>query len=251
MPIPWYYMWSDNYRIFHEIMKDSIIAKQKSEFQLCPIEVPQKRFDSELYSNDGSHFWSGSCIKLNYIIESLKIAKEKSEPYILFTDIDIFVKSNIHSDIKQYIDNNVDMVFMKELDGINFGFMLIRICDEVVQFFTTIRSMLIVNDGLDQQCVNELLPSYTGKYACFDEQDFILSYKYDIKTAPSYKVIQVLCSNTNREHNIFEKLLSMNTLIDMRPYMKYSLLSNDLIIHMNRILVNSYGMVPELLYNPS
>jgi len=249
MPIPWYYIWSHDYRIFHEIMQDSI---KYPEFELSPIEVPQSRFDSELYSKEGSHFWRGSCIKLNYIIESLKKAKEESKPYILFTDIDIVVRENIYNDVKGFMDKSMDMVFMKEGNGINFGFMFLRVCDEVIDFFIkVINNLKYINTSfMDQECVNAELPSYPGKYTCFNENDFILSNNWNVNNTPTYKVIQVLCSNPDKLCNMLEKTVSMCLLMDMRPYAKYSSLTKDILHHINNILVNKYNMSPKLLYEP-
>ena len=247
MPIPWYYIWSDNYRIFHEIMKDSI---KYPEFELSPIEIPQERFDSELYKNESQHFWYKSLIKVDTILDCLKKGHEQSKPYILFTDIDIIVKENIYNDVKGFIDQSVDMVFMKEDSIMNIGFMLLRVCDELYSFWTLIRSKMMEKDGLDQIYVNSELPSYSGKYTCFNENDFILSKSWNINNVSTYKVIQVLCSNTDKICNIIEKTVSMCVLMDMKPYMKYSSLSKDILHHINYILVNKYNMPPELLYEP-
>ena len=242
MPIPWYYIWSDNYRIFHEIMKDSI---KYPEFELSPIEIPQERFDSELYSKEGSHFWRGSCIKLNYILECLKKAKEESKPYILFTDIDIIVRANIYSDLIPYMDNQDDMVFIKEGNGINFGFMFLRACDKVIDFMDKVIYHLkyVDKELMDQQCVNKLLVSYTGKYTCFDENYFTLSNVWN--GSLSCKVIQVLCDGLIKEYNIIEKIVCISQLINIKPYMKY--ISAESMQKIEQFIKEVLGGDPELL----
>jgi len=247
MPIPWYYIWSENYRIFHEIMQDSI---KYPEFELIPIEIPQSRFDSELYNDKNKHFWYKSLIKVDTILDCLKKGHEESNPYILFTDIDIIVRENIYNNVKGFMDKSVDMVFMKEGSIMNIGFMLLRVSDEVYNFWSLIRSKMIEKDGLDQMYVNECLLSYPRMYTHFDENDFILSNNWNVNNTPTYKVIQVLCSNPDKLCNMFEKTVSMCLLMDMRPYMKYSSLSKDILHHVNRILVKNYNMPPELLYEP-
>ena len=245
MQIPWYYIWSENYRIFHEIMKDSI---KYPEFELSPIEIPQERFDSELYKNEGQHFWYKSLIKVDTILDCLKKGHEQSKPYILFTDIDIVVRENIYKDVKGFMDKSVDMVFMKEGSIMNIGFMLLRVSDEVYSFWQLIRSKMIEKDGLDQIYVNAELPCYRGKYTCFNENDFILSNRWNVNNTPTYKVIQVLCSNPDKVCNMVEKMLSMCVLMDMRPYMKHSSLSKDILHHINNILVNKYNIPLSSLY---
>jgi hypothetical protein len=245
MTIPWYYIWSENYRIFHEIMKDSI---KYPEFELCPIEVPQELFDYELYSKEGSHFWRGSCIKLNYILESLKKAKEESQPYILFTDIDIVVTNNIYSDLIPYMDNQDDMVFIKEMDGINFGFMFLRVCDEVIDFINKVIYYLknIDKELMDQQCVNKLLLSYEGKYRCFDENYFTLSNLW--RASLSCKVIQVLCDGLIKEYNIIEKIVCISQLINIKPYIKY--ITSESMQKIEKFIKEVLHADPQIMFNP-
>jgi hypothetical protein len=216
MPIPWYYIWSENYRMFHEIMQDSI---KYPEFELSPIEIPQERFDSELYKNEGQHFWYKSLIKVDTILDCLKKGHEQSKPYILFTDIDIIVRDNIYKDVKGFMDKSVDMVFMKEGSIMNIGFMLLRVSDEVYSFWQLIRSKMMEKDGLDQMYVNECLLSYPRMYTHFDEKSYTPSNLWN--GSLSCKVIQVLCDGLIKEYNIIEKIVCISQLINIKPYMKY------------------------------
>jgi hypothetical protein len=216
MSIPWYYIWSHDYRIFHEIMQDSI---KYPEFELSPIEIPQERFDSELYKNEGQHFWYKSLIKVDTILDCLKKGHEQSKPYILFTDIDIVVRENIYKDVKGFMDKSVDMVFMKEGSIMNIGFMLLRVCDEVYSFWQLIRSKMMEKDGLDQMYVNECLLSYRRMYTHFDEKLYTSSNLWN--GSLSCKVIQVLCDGLIKEYNIIEKIVCISQLINIKPYIKY------------------------------
>ena len=67
MTVAWYFLWSKDYRMFYEILKDTM---KEPELELRPIEIPQERFDAELYQHrNGEHFWHGSYIKVNAVIE--------------------------------------------------------------------------------------------------------------------------------------------------------------------------------------
>ena len=78
MTLPWYYMWSDNYRFFHEIVKDSM---KDPEITLKPVEVAQSLFDKELYKVQGKHHWEGSLIKVDLLLDRLNEALTNSETH--------------------------------------------------------------------------------------------------------------------------------------------------------------------------
>jgi hypothetical protein len=216
MTIPWYYMWSDNYRFFHEILKDSM---KEPEFTLKPIEIEQSRFDKELYQIEGKHFWEGSLIKVDSILECLEKESDESEPYILFTDIDIIVKPGVHSALKPYIDDEYDMVFLKEGSTYNIGFLLLRRSKVVIDFWRKIREMMLEKVHLDQAYVNENISSFTGKYTLFHHQLFTCSNTWN-QMAP-FVVLQVLCSCMGKEFNMAEKIFSTAQIMNVEPYMQY------------------------------
>ena len=215
-PIPWYYMWSENYRFFYEILKDYV---KESEFIMSPIEIPQERFDSELYQSEDKHFWHGSLIKVNAVIDSLTESQKNGHPYILFTDIDIIVKPGIYAEMKPYMESGIDMVYLKEGSTVNIGFMLLRVCSEVIDFWNQVRLKMIDNVGIDQNYINKMLPNYSGKHGTFDDQVFTLSNMWNRTT--EYKVLQLLCSCLGKEYNMAEKIFSAAQHINVEPYMKY------------------------------
>ena len=69
--IPVHFMWSDNYRVFYEIIKDQI---KDPRLPLVPTEIDQSIFDKELYQIKNEHFWQGSNLKLDTVISILKSA---------------------------------------------------------------------------------------------------------------------------------------------------------------------------------
>lgn len=220
--IPWYYMWSKSYHLFYELLKDSV---KEPEFTMTPIEVEQSRFDSELYQIQGEHFWQGSLIKVDTLLECLKTATDEGKPYILFTDIDIIVKPGVFAGIKPYMDDQYDMVFLKEGDHMNIGFLLLRVIPDVIAFWQQIRSLVQESGGLDQSCVNQTLPGFNGKHTSFDNQIFACTNTWD-RSKP-FVVLQLLCSRFGRDQgvekecNMAEKIFSAAQLVNMEPYMKY------------------------------
>jgi hypothetical protein len=216
MTIPWYYMWSDNYRFFHEILKDSM---KEPEFALKPIEIAQSRFDKELYKVQGKHHWEGSCIKIDLLLDKLHEAADAKESYILFTDVDIIVKPGVYESLKSHMDSNYDMVFLKEGTQLNIGFLLLKNSKVVIDFWKSIRRMMVEKEGWDQGYVNESIQSFTGSYTTFDDQVFTCSNTWN--RTKDFAVLQVLCSCLGKEFNMAEKIFSSAQYIDVQPYMQY------------------------------
>ena len=215
MQIPWYYMWSDNYRFFRELLRDSI---KESEIIVKEIYIPQEKFDAELYKFEGKHHWEGSLIKLDAIIKSLNEAKENSDTYILFTDIDIVVKKPVYTTLKKYIDDNYDMVFFKEDPQLNTGFMLLHVTDEVLTFWLMVREKML-RGGLDQVYVNELIHHFPGRYSTFDQELFTYNTTWNYST--DFLIMQLLCSSLGKEFNMAEKIFNAAQYTNLENYMHY------------------------------
>jgi hypothetical protein len=215
MQIPWYYMWSDNYRFFRELLRDSI---KESEIVVKEIYIPQEKFDAELYKFEDKHYWEGSLIKLDAIIKSLNEAKENSDKYILFTDIDIVVKKPIYSILKKYIDENYDMVFFKEDPKLNIGFMLLRVTDEVLTFWLMVREKML-RGGLDQVYVNELIQHFPGRYSTFNQEIFTCNTTWNYST--DFLIMQLQCSSLGKEFNMAEKIFNAAQYTNVENYMQY------------------------------
>lgn len=233
MSIPWYYMWSDTYKFFHELFKDSM---KESEFQVHPIYIPQERFDAELYKSS-IHFWYGSFIKVDTILECLEAAKE---PYIVFSDIDIVVQGSVHDMIKPYMEKGVDMVYMKEGETANIGFMLLRVCPEVIGFWKRVKESMLQSMDLDQNYVNILLKTYDGSAEYFPSELCLNSNYHDAEKP--YTVLQLVCSCLGKQYNIAEKIFYAAQYKDIQPYMKY--VNEDtipFIYDIQEILIRTYA----------
>ena len=209
-------MWSDNYRFFHEIVKDSM---KDREFILKPLEIPQSRFDKDLYKVEGKHHWEGSFIKIDLLLDKLNEAIQNSQPYILFTDVDLVVRPGVYSALKTYMDDKYDMVFLKEGSHLNIGFLLLKASNNVIDYWNAIRNMMVEKEGHDQAYANEAIKEFTGTYTTFDDQVFTCSNTWDCKT--EFVIMQILCSCLGKEFNMAEKIFNTAQHIDVQPYMQY------------------------------
>ena len=216
--VPWYFMWSENYRFFYEILKDRM---KEPEMELRPIEIPQSRFDSELYQyseDKAKHFWHGSFIKVDCVIKSLE---ECEEPYMLFSDIDIITQPGVYAGLKPYMEEGYDMVYLKEGEHTNIGFMLLK-KEPGLKFWRAVKQAMIDDLELDQYYVNRLLPKFEGKWGHFSQDIFLCSNGW--QGQKSWAMIQLLCSCLSKEFNMAEKVFYMaqhiNNLNDYMPYVK-------------------------------
>jgi hypothetical protein len=208
--IPWYYMWSEQYRFFHEIFQDTM---KEREFSVRPIYLDQTVFDSTLHQG-GTHAWSNSTLKVDQILKTL----ESSElPYVLFTDIDLICKDAIFPKLQPHIDARHSMVFLQEGRLLNIGFMLLMVCKEVIDFWKEIRT-LVLQGGLDSDHVNEAMKTYALPWGKFDPQAFTCSNTWD---GTRFSVLQTLSSTISKEDDMAEKIYAFSQFLNVDPYMKY------------------------------
>jgi len=212
--IPVHFMWSENYRMFYEIIKDQI---KDARLPLVPTELDQSIFDKELYQIKNEHFWQGSNLKLDTLLSILKSATPNS--YLIFTDIDCVFKPTLYNAVLPYVKAENDMCFLIESQHVNIGFMLFRVCSDVIEFWEMIRAKMIENPTLDQKYIQELLPNYLGKWCFFDDQ--ILSCTNMWKAEKPFAMIQLLCSCLGKEFNMAEKIFYAAQHMNIEPYMKF------------------------------
>ena len=213
MTIPWYYMWSQKYRFFHELIQGQM---NEAELNLQPIFIDQSIFEKKLYQKENTHSWHGCTIKVDLLLQKLKTS---SEPYILFTDVDLIVKPGIYKTLQPYIQEEQKMVFLKEGDNVNIGFILLKVCEEVILFWENVRKKMLEIPGHDQTYVNEMLSAYSGRWTTFDPQIMTLSNMWDRKTP--FVVLQTLSSCLGKEYDIAEKVVSSSQYTDILPYLQY------------------------------
>ena len=213
MQIPWFYMWSEKYRFFHELFQNSM---KETEFVVKPIHIDQSYFDKNLYQTEGKHSWNGCTLKIDLLIEQLEKARES---YILFTDIDIIPQSDIYNNLKKHIEDEETMVFLQEGGHLNIGFILLKICPEVIAFWKLVKETMIELPGHDQKYVNNLIADYKGKWTRFDNQKFTCSNTWD-RTTP-FSIMQPLSSCLGKEFDFAEKIFCTAQHLDVQPYMQY------------------------------
>ena len=192
---------------------------KEKELKLEPIFLDQSVFDRELYKING-HAWLGCCIKIDLLIERLKMAEVSKTPYIIFSDIDILVKPGVYEKLQPHMDKGVSMAFLKEGEHLNIGFILLKVCPEVLAFWELVKARMVENPQHDQKYVNEMIGEYPGTWTTLYKKDFVCSNEWD--GCSPYVVYQPLCSNLGKEFNVAEKLFYTAQMgVDMDPYMKY------------------------------
>ena len=216
MSIPWYYMWSEKYRFFHELFLDTM---KEPEFLVTPIHIDQSYFDSNLYKIEGKHSWNGCSLKIDLLIDRLETA---SSSYIIFSDIDIIAKDNIYKNLKVHIDNNDTMVFLQEGsegNNINIGFILLKVCPEVIEFWKLVKTKMNEIPGHDQEYTNNLIKEYKGKWTRFHDQIFTCSNIW--KGRIPFSIMQPLSSCLGKEFDFAEKIYSSGQVCDIQKYVQY------------------------------
>lgn len=211
----WYYVWSDLYRLFHEVVQHGI--QDVSGVAVKPIHMPQHIFNRK--TDDVSrHFLTGIAIKIHCIV---KILKETTEPYIVFSDADLIVQDkNLVAKLVEYEKNDITaMAENHERTEYNIGFMLIKKTPETIAFFERVLKRVFEERKLDQDIFNEEIKSFSGKHGFFDTKYFIQSsmVRKDIWDVGNYSIIQCLSSEHNSMKNvILGKLATLVYFYDIR-----------------------------------
>lgn len=211
----WYYVWSDLYRVFHEVLQFG--TRDISGVSLRPICMPQHIFNKKS-EDPNTHFLTGIAIKLHCIC---KILQGTKDPYIIFSDVDLIVSDKTLVDkLVQYEGN--DITAMKDLyesDQYNIGFMLLKNTPEVLAFFQRVLKRTFEENRLDQDIFNEEIQTFTGTHGFFDTKQFIQSnmIRKDIWDVGNYAIIQCLSSaHGSMKEVILGKLATIVYFYDIR-----------------------------------
>jgi hypothetical protein len=208
-------MWSQKYAFFHHILQDS---QKEEELKLEPIFIEQSVFDKNLHQKEGEHAWSGCSIKIDLLIQRLKEA-HNIHPYILFTDVDLLVNPGIYKNLVPYMESGTSMLFLKEGEHLNIGFVLLKVCPDVLAFWEMVKAKMLEEPKHDQGYVNELIEGYPGTYTTFDNQVFCCSNTWN-GTTP-FVVMQPLSSCLGKEFDFAEKVFYAAQYREIQEYMKY------------------------------
>ena len=213
--VPWLYMWSQKYELFHRLLVDTVTATSEPNLTLKPLFIEQAVFDAEL-DQKKAHPWMGCVRKVLLVLEHLKAS---TEPYIFFTDIDIIVKKGVYDALAPHMDSNTSMVFLKEGEHCNIGACLLRCCPEVISFWEMVLANMQTNaTAHDQAVVNLLLPGYLGSWSTFSTKDFACSNTWD---GSPFVLYQPLSSRMGPELDFAEKIFYSAQFVNLQDYMKY------------------------------
>ena len=220
-PIPYVFIWSDNYKVFADPLKRSL-QHYSSDLIDQSQYIPQSEFDKTTYKVNG-HFLNGCFIKLEKTLECLYTLPEDS--YFIFSDADIIIFQNkkLIELLNFYRLIHADIVFMRESlvnDTSNIGFSLIRVNDHNRMLFQNALSIGKSDPtSLDQTVVNRALKQYTGSHYYFPSELVMTSStimelesrsltNFFTHTRPNCIVYQPLCDPTQSKEGVFQQKLS-------------------------------------------
>jgi hypothetical protein len=167
-PIPFYYIWTPRYECFHKLLSDSLLP-YSTLLEPKPIFLTQEEFQATLSSSSGAY--TSWFLKIDCILEALHKLPEDS--YFIFSDADVYLFPNrpIQELLNLYTKSKIDLVGMQESRSdpyLNFGFILLRVCDATRALFINTKRLNQETPGKsDQDLVNLALKTFTGTYGFF------------------------------------------------------------------------------------
>lgn len=205
MVIPWFYIYSPKYEIFHHILCSSL--QEYSGFAVEPIFYPQSAFERQV--KPGEHFFAGNALKFKMILKKMDALPENSQ--FILSDADVYVTrpSQLYElCTMRYSEKDiVGMQDQVESEDTNIGFLLCRNNRVVRSFFEFLVHSIETTGGQDQAIYNDLVDRMVPNNGMFSLTDAIQSNMSWLKDS-DYSIVQFLCSNGAYERNVFEKLLS-------------------------------------------
>lgn len=212
---PWYYVWSPRYTFFHFLLFSQI--RDLSGFEVHPLFFPQSIFTRK-EPTDGQHFLTGIGIKIYVLLKNLQT---KPGEFVVFSDVDIVcLDKNLAAKFQAY--EKYDITCMREaLDSnhYNIGCMLVKSTPDTIAFFTKVLERIRVEQRLDQDIFNEEIQSFPGTHGHFDIPAFIQSNMMEtLQQEDKYSVIQCLCSATDPDLILVEKIATITNFIDITTF---------------------------------
>ena len=178
--IPWYYMWTPNYEIFHRLIQESLdrFPKLRADFCDRPMYYEQALFNKKLCTEAGAHSFKDSNLKVDLMIQSIE---QNMGQYFIFSDADIYIASaHVKEMCEPFMALDYDTVFMKEFSDeanrvVNIGFILTKANETTLALWKDIQRRINECGGHDQSIMNEILGTWSGKWATFDINDVVSS----------------------------------------------------------------------------
>jgi hypothetical protein len=146
----------------------------------------------------------------NVYSQIVELLEGSHEPYVIYSDSELIVKSDLFKNIKLYIDSDETMVFLEEELQPSLSFMVLKVCPEVITFFKNLNDTISINDAIKE---------YKGKWTLFDNQLFTSSTLWNMKN--NFSILKPVTSNLGKEFDFAEKIFTMGQHLNLDPYMQF------------------------------
>ncbi len=207
--IPWYYMWTPKYEIFHRLIQEGMdrFPRLRADFCDRPIFFEQALFNKKLSTEASVHSFMNSNLKVDLIIQCIE---QNWGKYFIFSDADIFIRSaKVKEMCAPFMELSYDSVFMAENSydsEVNIGFILTRANEATLALWKDIQAHINQNGGHDQSIMNNILrEGWSGKWCTFDIGDVVSNKTY---RDDKFIIFQFLSSCNGYESDMAEKLFS-------------------------------------------
>jgi len=207
--IPWYYMWTPKYEMFHRLIQESMdrFPRLRADFCDRPIYYEQALFNKKLTTEAGTHSFTNSNLKVDLMIQCIE---QNWGKYFIFSDADIYINSaKVKEMCVPFMELGYDSVFMAESsDGsdVNIGFILIKANEATLALWKGIQAHINEQGGHDQSIMNNILQKgWSGKWCTFDTADVTSNKTYKVS---DFIIFQFLSSCRGYESDMAEKLFS-------------------------------------------
>lgn len=230
--IPWYYMWTPKYEIFHRLIQESMdrFPRLRADFCDRPIFYEQALFNKKLSTDAGVHAFLNSNLKVDLMIQCIE---QNWGNYFIFSDADIFIGSaKVKEMCVPFMELGYDSVFMAENSydsEVNIGFILTKANEATLALWKNIQHTINQHGGHDQSIMNNILrEGWSGKWCTFDINDVVSN-----KTSRhnDFIIFQFLSSCNGYEYDMTEKLYTISKLYNIDHH--YHLISDTILNYIN------------------
>jgi hypothetical protein len=150
---------------------------------------------------------NNTVLSQNLIVNFLE---NSDQPYIILSDSDLIIKSDVLKNLEPYIHNNIMMAFLQQDSEVSLSFMLLKVCPEVIYFFKNITDIKNINNEIGE---------FKGKWKLLDNQQFTCSTTWNMTM--DFSIMKPLTSNLGNEFDFAEKIFCAAQHLDIQPYMQH------------------------------
>jgi Nucleotide-diphospho-sugar transferase len=208
-PIPWYYIYSPKYEIFHHMLSSSI--GPTTDFNVCPVFLPQEAF-SNTYSIPGEHFFTGNTLKLDLMIKALE---QHPGEHVIVSDADVIAddSSNFRLYLESYMNNDITISPDVGTTIGNLGFIFLKSTPETIKFLKDAMFETYTTQKPDLAIVNKNLATFSGRHGLFTSE---VTQTNKFILGSNFYILQLLCTNHETyEKNLFEKLIAAARVLNI------------------------------------